>query len=145
MHTLQGLYKTTCTGAGLCRSRPCSSALRLKAKKPRMPAPICILLCKLVSIYDKNGTPGAMVPLCSTQPERPCMAALGSKSLKQANQLGGCWSRPRERGWRLILGKGRGGSEKRANSGYILKVGQQDLLNGSDVTYKRTRGIQDND
>lgn len=27
----------------------------------------------------KNGTPIAMVPLCSTQPEHPCMAALAER------------------------------------------------------------------
>ena len=124
MCALRSLYKTVCTGIGLCRSRLSSSALRLKAKKPRMSAPICTLLCKLVSIYDKNGTPRATVPLCSTQPEHPCTKA-PCIELKQVDQLGGCRSGPGERWWWPTLGKSWGGSERWANSGYILKAGQQ--------------------
>lgn len=120
------LCKAMCTGTVLSRSRLSSTVLRLTAKKPRMSAPICTILCKYVCVCYINGTPIAMVPLCSMQPEHPYMA--GPTVRVEASRLFRRLLRWFGKEMMVAHTNGWGGGEKLWNSVSILKVNEQDLL-----------------
>lgn len=123
---LSWVYARPCVLVVLSRSRLSSAVLRLTAKKPRMSAPICTILCKYVCVCYINGTPIAMVPLCSMQPEHPYMA--GPTVRVEASRLFRRLLRWFGKEMMVAHTNGWGGGEKLWNSVNILKVNEQDLL-----------------